>query len=105
MFRLGSLLVGGAIGAGIAMLMAPRAGTETQSQLRERVKGLREQYGPQIEQGRIRATELIQSGREMIDQTKTMATSARSQHTDDSQGNAQAPSSEQDRTQEGQAPH
>lgn len=105
MFRLGSLLVGGAIGAGIAMLMAPRTGTETQSQLRDRVKGLREQYGPQIEQGRIRATELIQSGREMLDQTKTMATSARSQQSDTAQDESRDQVSEQDRTQGGQAPH
>jgi gas vesicle protein len=71
-----TFLVGSAIGAGIAMLLAPRTGTETQAQLRERVKGLKDQYGDVLDQGRdvlqqgrIRATELIQSGRDIVDQT------------------------------------
>lgn len=73
--RLGTLLVGGAIGAGIAMLMAPKTGQETQSQLRERMRGLKDQYGPMIEQGRLRATELVQSGRDVLDQTQARVSS------------------------------
>jgi gas vesicle protein len=71
-----TFLLGGAIGAGIAMLLTPRTGTETQAQLRDRVKGLRDQYGDVIEQGRIRATELIQSNRDLVDQGQSMVNSA-----------------------------
>jgi gas vesicle protein len=74
--RLGTLLVGGAIGAGLAMLMNPRSGQETQAQLRERMRGIKDQYGPMIEQGRIRATELVQSGRDVLDQTQTKVNAA-----------------------------
>ena len=66
--RLGTLLLGGALGAGLAMLMAPRTGPETQAQLRQRVAGLKDQYGDVVERGRLRATELVQSSREMLDQ-------------------------------------
>lgn len=72
-----TFLLGGAVGAGIAMLLTPRTGEETQAQLRDRVKGLRDQYGDVIEQGRIRATELVQSGRDMIDQGQTMVNRSR----------------------------
>lgn len=76
MFRLGTLLVGGLIGAGIAMLTAPRTGVETKEQLRTRVRGLQDQYGDVIEQGRIRATELVQSSRDVIEQTQSKVTTA-----------------------------
>jgi gas vesicle protein len=98
--RLGTLLVGGAIGAGIAMLMAPKTGQETQSQLRERMRGLKDQYGPMIEQGRLRATELVQSGRDALDQTQSRVSSARERT--GSGDETQRTSSE--RT-EGQPPH
>ncbi len=65
MFRLGSLLVGGLIGAGIAMLASPRNGEEVRRDLKNR---LNDRYGDQIEKGRLRATELIKTGREILDE-------------------------------------
>ena len=65
MFRLGSLLVGGLIGAGVAMLMSPRKGEEVRRDLKNR---LNDRYGDQIERGRLRATELVKSSREMLDE-------------------------------------
>lgn len=65
MFRLGSLLVGGLIGAGVALLVSPRNGEEVRQDLKNR---LNDRYGDQLEKGRLRATELIKTGREMIDE-------------------------------------
>lgn len=65
MLRMATLLVGGAIGAGIAMLLTPRTGVETRRDLTNR---LNDRYGDQIEKGRIRATELMQTSREMFDE-------------------------------------
>lgn len=69
MFRMGSLLVGGLIGAGMAMLMSPRNGEEMR---RELTNKLNDRYGDQIERGRLRATELMQSGREVFDEKLAM---------------------------------
>lgn len=68
MGRMGSLLVGGLLGAGLALLLAPGAGTETQEGLRRRARDLQDRYGDVLEQGRIRATELVKTGREVLDE-------------------------------------
>lgn len=65
MLRMGTLLVGGLIGAGVAMLMSPRNGEEYRRELKNR---LNDRYGDQIEKGRLRATELVKTGREMLDE-------------------------------------
>lgn len=65
--RLATLIVGGALGAGLTMMLAPRSSQEAREQLRTRAQGLRDQYGEVIEQGRVRATELVRSGLDMVD--------------------------------------
>lgn len=65
MLRMATLLVGGAIGAGIALLLTPRNGVEMRRDLTNR---LNDRYGDQIEKGRLRTTELMQSSREMVDE-------------------------------------
>lgn len=69
--RFGSFLVGGILGAAAAMLWAPRSGQETRDELRSRTTGLRDQYGDLVERGRLRATELVKTGREALDQAIT----------------------------------
>lgn len=68
MFRLGSLLVGGLIGAAVALLVSPRNGEEVRRDLKNR---LNERYGNRLEKGRLRATEFVKSGREMLDERLT----------------------------------
>ena len=72
MFRgLGSLLLGAIVGAGAAMLFAPETGAKTREQLRSKANALKDQYldqyGDIIEKGRIRATELVSSGRDLVE--------------------------------------
>ncbi|HEY9721274.1 MAG TPA: YtxH domain-containing protein [Oscillatoriaceae cyanobacterium] len=68
MGRIGAFLVGGILGATAAMLLAPRSGQETRDELRNRAGGLRDQYGDLVERSRLRATELVKTGREAVDQ-------------------------------------
>ena len=57
-------VLGGALGAGLAMLYAPQSGPETRRRLRQSWDDLQGLTQTQIEQGRVRATELIQTGQE-----------------------------------------
>ena len=102
-----TFLFGSAIGAGLAMLLAPKTGTETQAQLRDRVKGLRDQYGDVVEQGRIRATELIQSGKDLIEQGQTKVNATMDRINTTSTGGQTADQTDQSSRQEegAQPPH
>lgn len=61
-----SLVLGGLVGAGLAVLLAPRSGAETRRVLQRQTNGLREQYEDVIAHGRMRAREMVKSGREAI---------------------------------------
>jgi gas vesicle protein len=64
MNRLGATLLGGLLGAGAALLMAPRSGEETRRRLRDQADGLRTDARGRLSEGRMRATELIRSTQE-----------------------------------------
>ena len=52
------LLVGGAIGAGAALLKAPRSGEETRKQLKEKAAEAQDKAGDTVQQLRERAGEV-----------------------------------------------
>jgi gas vesicle protein len=56
------LLIGGLIGAGAALLSAPRSGEDTRSMLRERGFELRDRAVETAEEARLRAEELARVG-------------------------------------------
>lgn len=64
MNRMAATLLGAMIGAGVALLMAPRSGTETRRRLRDQADNLRTDARGRIGKGRMRATELIRSTQE-----------------------------------------
>lgn len=59
MVQLGWMLLGGVLGALGTALLTPRAGMEVRRDLQERLS-------PGLERGRIRATELVRSGRDAV---------------------------------------
>lgn len=71
MNRFGATLLGVLIGAGAALLLAPRSGTETRRRLRHQADNLRTDAQGRLEETRMRATELIRStqdrAQELID--------------------------------------
>jgi gas vesicle protein len=62
------MLTGAVVGAGVALLFAPRSGQEMRQQLGEQYRGLAERVGEQAEHWRQTAGELREQGRERLQQ-------------------------------------
>lgn len=62
------MLTGAVVGAGVALLFAPRTGQEMRQQLGEQYRGLAERVGEQAQQWRTTAGELRDQGRERLQQ-------------------------------------
>lgn len=74
MNRIGATLLGAIIGAGTALLLAPRSGPETRRRLRDQAGTWRTDAQGRLEETRMRATELIRStqdrAQELIDRSQ-----------------------------------
>ena len=66
-FMLG-VLTGAFVGAGIALLFAPRTGTEMRAQLGEQYRGLADRLGEQTQGWRDAAGQWREQGRERVQQ-------------------------------------
>jgi gas vesicle protein len=66
-FMLG-ILTGAAVGAAVALLFAPKSGTEIRAQLGEQYRGLADRVGEQTESLRATASQLADQGRERIEE-------------------------------------
>lgn len=64
------VLTGAFVGAGIALLFAPRAGTEMRQQLGDQYRGIADRVGTQTQGLRERANQLRDQGRERLQQMK-----------------------------------
>ena len=62
------MLTGAVVGAGVALLFAPRTGQETRNQLGEQYRGLADRVGEHAQQWRTTANELREQGRERLQQ-------------------------------------
>jgi gas vesicle protein len=62
------MLTGAFVGAGVALLFAPKTGTEMRQQLGEQYRGLAERVGEQTQGLRETATSLRDQGRERVQQ-------------------------------------
>jgi len=63
---LGGMVIGGLVGAGMALLSAPQSGQETRAAIRQRSIELKDRAVDEINVGRARASELAATGRERI---------------------------------------
>ncbi len=86
----GAFLMGALLGAGAALLFAPRSGEETQAQLREgalkirdaaeeRMRVAQKQVEERLEQARAEVLERVESIREAVESGKTTAQEARAE--------------------------
>jgi gas vesicle protein len=64
-FMLG-ILTGAFVGAAVALLFAPKSGTEMRAQLGEQYRGLADRVGEQTENLRATAGQLREQGRERV---------------------------------------
>ncbi len=73
---LAGMILGGLVGAAIAMLLAPSSGPETRRQIREKSFELRSQAEQEVEVARQRAAELQERGRVILEEQKTRLSKA-----------------------------
>lgn len=74
--RLKGLLLGGLIGAGIALLAAPRSGMETRNMLRDKGNELKEKAKSQVDDTRSRAMDISKRGKSVLNDQKIELQSA-----------------------------
>ncbi|MNY00666.1 YtxH-like protein [compost metagenome] len=68
MNRWSATLVGALVGAGAAILLAPRSGRETRRRILESANDLQDLTQRQWREGRMRVTELVKSSQERADE-------------------------------------
>lgn len=71
-----SFLLGGLVGAGVALLMAPKSGRETRERIRELTEDAREKAEGYVGQVRGKVSSAISSGKEFVEEQKSVISSA-----------------------------
>ena len=71
---LAGLLIGGALGAALALLYAPQSGDETREKLKQKGEDIKDKTSDTYEKARTRATEV---GETLKDKTTTLASSVK----------------------------
>ncbi|MCX8021863.1 MAG: YtxH domain-containing protein [Syntrophorhabdaceae bacterium] len=71
-----SFFIGGIIGAGIALLVAPKSGEETRKQIKEIAEDAKKKMEHYVEQVKGIATTTIEKGKEILEKEKSIVASA-----------------------------
>jgi gas vesicle protein len=79
-FSAGSMLLafflGGLVGAGIALVVAPKAGEETRKMIKELADDAKKKAEDYLEQAKSKATSVVEKGRDFIEKEKNIIGSA-----------------------------
>ena len=75
--ELGSFILGALVGAGLALLFAPQSGRETQEQLREQAKRLRDVTEERVKELRQDLGTRVEDARDAVDRGRQVARDAR----------------------------
>lgn len=71
-----SFLLGGMVGAGVALLLAPKSGRETRQQIKEFTDDVREKAENYVEQAKGKATSALEKGKGFVQEKKSIITTA-----------------------------
>ena len=78
-----AFLMGGFVGAGVALILAPQSGSETRKQVRdlaedvkEKTADIKEKVTKGVEQGKGAVSTTLEMGKEFIEEKKTALSSA-----------------------------
>lgn len=71
-----SFLLGGMVGAGLALLLAPQSGAETRRKIRELTEDVKEKASDYVQQTKEKVTSTIGKGKEIFEEKKSAITSA-----------------------------
>ncbi len=71
-----SFVLGGIVGAGVAMLLTPQSGPETRRRMRELVDDVREKATDYAAQTKEKVVTAVEKGKEFLEEKKTALTTA-----------------------------
>lgn len=71
-----SFLLGGVVGAGLALLFAPQSGRETRQKIRDLADEAKEKSTEYVKQAKEKATSLVEEGKGYYDEKKSILKSA-----------------------------
>ena len=77
--ELGSFILGALVGAGVALLFAPQSGRETQEQLREQARKLRDVTEERVKVIRDDLGTRVDSARDVVDRGRQVAAETRAE--------------------------
>ena len=71
-----AFLLGGAVGAGLAMLLTPRSGPETRERIRDQASTVREEACRVADEVREKACDLLERSKGLVEEKKAILESA-----------------------------
>lgn len=71
-----SFLLGGVVGAGLALLFAPQSGRETRQKIKDLADDVKEKSAEYVHQAKEKATSLVEEGKGYYDEKKSILKSA-----------------------------
>ncbi len=71
-----SFLLGGVVGAGLALLFAPQSGRETRQKIKDLTDDVKEKSAEYVNQAKEKATSLVEEGKGYYDEKKSILKSA-----------------------------
>ncbi|OGQ12173.1 MAG: hypothetical protein A2026_16515, partial [Deltaproteobacteria bacterium RBG_19FT_COMBO_46_12] len=71
-----AFFIGGLVGAGVAMLLAPQPGRETRQKIKELAEDAKEKAAKYAEQVKSKATSTVGKGKEIFEEKKSLLTTA-----------------------------
>jgi gas vesicle protein len=71
-----SFLLGGVVGAGLALLFAPQSGRETRQKIRDLTDEVKDKTTEYVKQAKEKAVSIVDEGKEYYDEKKSILKSA-----------------------------
>jgi gas vesicle protein len=71
-----SFLLGGMVGAGLALLLAPQSGVETRKRIREFTDDVREKAAEYVGQTKEKVVSAVEKGKHLVEEKKSALTAA-----------------------------
>ncbi|WP_333652151.1 YtxH domain-containing protein [Dissulfurispira sp.] len=71
-----SFLLGGMVGAGLALLLAPQSGVETRKRIREFTDDVREKVTEYVGQTKEKVVSTVEKGKHLVEEKKSALTAA-----------------------------
>jgi gas vesicle protein len=71
-----AFFIGGLVGAGVALLLAPQSGKETRQKIKEQADDAKEKAAKYAEEVKSKVTSTVEKGKELVEEKKSLITTA-----------------------------